>query len=180
MALSLLFCFPSFVHAEAARGALRTLIEGPLTQLAGSLQVVSTVRAQNAMHASLQPTDITALDARWRAGDATLVQPVMGNDLSSFLTAWAAQGGGLYTEIFVMDDKGLNVGQSAITSDYWQGDEEVFTHAFGGELHVSPPYLDDSTGRYQVQVSLPVRDEQQRIIGVLAVGVDEAKLAPAP
>lgn len=172
----LLLCF-SPANAESAKGALRSLIENPLTTLAASLQVVSTVRAQNAMHAELTMPDISDLDTRWRAGDATLVKPVMDNDLSSYLTAWAARWNGLYTEIFVMDSKGLNVGQSVVTSDYWQGDEEVFRHASGGELHVSKPYLDESTGKQQIMVSLPVRDEQQRIIGVLAVGIDEGKLA---
>src|SRR5690606_6538453 len=89
--------------------------------------VLEAVRAQNAKHASIGQADIEALDkqcrAETKAGDKALINGVVNNKLSAFLKQKVAASGGLITEIFVMDDKGLNVGQSDITSDYWQGDE---------------------------------------------------------
>jgi hypothetical protein len=37
----------------------------------------------------------------------------------------------MITEMFVMDAKGLNVGQSDVTSDYWQGDEAKWQKTYG-------------------------------------------------
>ena len=75
-----------------------------------------------------------------------------------------------------MDAKGLNVGQSAITSDFWQGDEAKFrdTYLVGADaLHFSEIELDESTGRYQAQISFTVSDEATgESLGAVTVGVD--------
>ena len=165
------------LRADPAAGDFQTLVDGPLRDLSQSLQVISTLRAQNAMHKNVTNDTVRELDVRWRQGDTELIHAVMDNDLSSYLTAYAARSGGLYSEIFVIDDKGLNVGQSAVTTDYWQGDEAFFQHAFAGESHVGLQELDESTQKQQIKVSLPVRDEEGHIMGVLAVGVDADRFA---
>lgn len=165
------------VHAKPAEGVIKSLIDGPLGELANSLAVVSSLRAQNTMHQSLTDQQIQELDTRWRAGDTSLITPVLTNDLSTYLIAYAQKSDGLYGEIFVIDRKGLNVGQSAVTSDYWQGDEEIFIHAFADEQHVSPPTYDESTAMEEIKVALPVKDETGAILGVLAVGINAAKIA---
>jgi hypothetical protein len=173
-------CLATASHAFPAQGALKQMITGPLQDLAQSLPVITTVRAQNSMHLRITSEDIATLDARWRKGDQSLIGPVMENDLSAYLTNYARQSEGLYSEIFVIDQHGLNVGQSAITSDYWQGDEEIFTHAFAGEAHVSPVAFDEYSKLDLIKVSLPVRNEDGEIIGVLVVGVDPEKLPIQP
>jgi serine/threonine protein kinase len=51
-----------------------------------------------------------------------LIDSLLKNELSAFLAKKKAESKGLLTEIFVMDNKGLNVGQSDVTSDYgWPG-----------------------------------------------------------
>src|SRR3546814_14062372 len=88
--------------------------------------VIDAIKAQNAKHASLAQDKIDALDKQWRAetkaGAKPLIDSVIGNPLSAYLKKKEADSKGLVTEIFVMEDKGLNVGQSDVTSDYWQGD----------------------------------------------------------
>ncbi|MEM9268058.1 MAG: hypothetical protein AAGA78_03855, partial [Pseudomonadota bacterium] len=84
------------------------------------------------------------------------------------------------TEVFVMDNKGLNVGQSEITSDLWQGDEAKWQETFGevqGTMHVSDVEFDESTGFYQTQVSMPALDPVTgEALGAITFGVNIAPL----
>ena len=79
-----------------------------------------------------------------------------------------------------MDALGLNVAASAATSDYWQGDEAKWQETFGngsGEIHISEVEFDDSTGSYQSQVSLPIRDpDTNELIGAITFGVNVQSL----
>ena len=105
-----------------------------------------------------------------------MIDDILGNSLSGFLKAKKEEGDGLFTEIFVMDNKGMNVGQSDITSDYWQGDEAkwIKTYAKGAAaLHIGKVKEDESTQTFQSQVSLSIVDPKDgRVIGAITVGVN--------
>lgn len=140
--------------------------------------VISTIKAQNAENAALTQAEIDALDKQWRAetksGSGPLIDAKLGNSLSSYLKKVKEDSQGVYTEIFVMDDKGLNVGQSDVTSDYWQGDEAKWqkTYQAGPDaIHVSDVEQDESTQVYQAQVSMPVVDGGA-VIGAVTVGIN--------
>ena len=109
-----------------------------------------------------------------------MIQALMANALSSFLTLKKQSGGGLYTEIIVMDNKGLNVGQSDVTSDYWQGDEDKWRKTFlvgPKSMHIDDIGRDESTHRLQSQISLPVVDPvTKKPIGAITVGIDVSRL----
>lgn len=96
--------------------------------------IIEAIKAQDAANAKLSEADIEALDKKWRAevdgSDHSMIDGVLGNALSKFLQAKKEASGGKITEIFVMDAKGLNVGQSDVTSDYWQGDEAKFQKSY--------------------------------------------------
>jgi hypothetical protein len=85
------------------------------------------------------------------------------------------------TEIFVMDNKGLNVGQSDITSDYWQGDEAKWqkTYSVGASaIHISDVAKDESTQSFQSQLSLPVVDPaNNQVIGAVTIGINVEQIA---
>ena len=80
------------------------------------------------------------------------------------------------TEIFVMDNKGLNVGQSDITSDFWQGDEAKWQKTFQAApktMFVDEVEMDDSTQRFQTQISIAITDpDTGENIGAVTIGVD--------
>src|SRR3546814_2819111 len=61
------------------------------------------------------------MDKDWRAQtDASskpMIDAVMGSSLSKYLRQQQEATQGTATEIFVMDNRGLNVGQSEVTSD---------------------------------------------------------------
>src|SRR3546814_10661759 len=75
-----------------------------------------------------------------------------------------------------MDDKGLNVGQSDVTSDYWQGDEAKWqkTYSVGpNAIFVDKVDQDESTQKFQTQVSMSVVDPASgKAIGAVTVGLD--------
>lgn len=152
----------------------KSLYETKISAWLNDASVISAIKAQNEKHAALSQEDVDALDKKWRADDATVIDPTLNNDLSTYLQGVVEGGEGLYSEIFVMDNKGLNVGQSAKTSDYWQGDEAKFTETFGkgdGAVHVSEVEFDESSQTYQVQLSFTI-SENGAPIGAATIGVD--------
>lgn len=142
--------------------------------------IISAIRTQNTEHAELQQEQIDALDTQWRAesGGASgpLITKVTTNELSAFLKDIKNDGEGLVTEIFVMDNKGLNVGQSDITSDFWQGDEAKWQKTFQAApktMFVDDVEMDDSTQRFQTQISIAITDpDTGKNIGAVTIGVD--------
>jgi hypothetical protein len=81
--------------------------------------------------------------------------------MTTYVTRLTARSGGLVSEIFVMDNKGLNVGQSSITSDYWQGDEAKYQQTFAvgsGAVLVDEVEVNEKTGHRFRQVSFTLSD----------------------
>jgi hypothetical protein len=141
--------------------------------------VISAIKAQNEKTAALGDADIEALDQKWRAeveaADKPMIADVLGNDLSKFLQEKQAGSNGVISEVFVMDAKGLNVGQSDATSDYWQGDEAKFQKSFGAGkdvIFVDEVEKDESTQALQSQASVTISDESGTPIGAVTVGIN--------
>ena len=123
-----------------------------------------TLRAWNDKHADLTQDDINRMDQDWRkqteGAQKPLIAEILGAPLSSMLLRHQADSGGQLIEAFVMNRHGLNVGQSAVTSDYWQGDEAKFKQSFGrgaDAVHYGEVEVKDS-GRRAQQVSLTITD----------------------
>ena len=143
--------------------------------------IISSIKAQNEKHANLTHEQIIDLDQQWRTevksdGGKPLVNAVLSNELSSFLKKIQNKHLTTYTEVFVMDNKGLNVGQSVVTSDYWQGDEDKWkeTYLKGADAkHIAPIEKDPSTGKDQTQISFSVSDpETNEPIGAVTIGIN--------
>lgn len=142
--------------------------------------VIAAVRAQNQSHSGLTQSQIDKMDKKWRsetsAGGGAMISGVLGNELSKYLSGVKNDGRGIYTEIFVMDNKGLNVGQSDVTSDYWQGDESKWkkTYLVGPDaVFIDEVEFDESTQTFQSQLSLPVVDPiTGETVGAVTVGVN--------
>lgn len=139
-------------------------------------EVIAAIQAQNAANATLTEAGIDALDRQWRAEAKTfggaLVNATMSNEASAFLRGFKAASGGVIAEIFIMDNKGLNVAQTDPTSDYMQGDEDKWqkTYAVG-------PWrtFTDAPEEGVVQVSLTAVDADKPI-GAMTVGINIDKL----
>jgi hypothetical protein len=141
--------------------------------------IISAIKAQNATNAKLSDADILALDKKWRAevdsSSRATIDSVLNNALSKLLVEKKEKSEGAITEIFIMDAKGLNVGQSDITSDYWQGDEAKFKKSFGvgkNALFVDEVEKDESSQTLQSQASVTISDESGTPIGAVTIGIN--------
>lgn len=145
--------------------------------------VTMSVQAQNERRAGLDQAGIDALDAQWRAerkaDDQPLIAATLSSPASSYLTQVQAGSGGLYGALFVMDAYGLNVGQSAVTSDYWQGDEAKFSKTYPvapDAVFIDEPEFDDDLKVWLVQVNLTL-SENGKAIGAATVELNANELA---
>jgi len=165
---------------EAYTQALNELVNSTVVKIVNNPVLQSSVKAQNDKHATLSQTSIDDLDKKWRAesaaSDKPLISNVLSNKLSKYLLQVKEESQGLFTEIFVMDNKGLNVGQSDVTSDYWQGDEAKWQKTFSvgaGAVHISDVSKDESTQEIQVQLSVAVSDvDGGAVIGAITLGIN--------
>ncbi len=171
---------PTTSVAQDYKVAVANLIDTEIRGWSQSDEVIDAVNKQNEASASLSQGDIDKQDKAWRAetkgGDQKMINAVLSNSLSTYLKGVKDKSEGKYTEIFVMDMKGLNVGQSDVTSDYWQGDEAKWQKTYGAGpsgVLVDEVEFDDSSQTYQSQVSIAVVDPSTgKAIGAVTVGVN--------
>jgi len=181
--------FGALVFATAAaandfRPAMEAFHASTIEGWASADVIVEAITAQNTVTAGYSDADITALDEAWMAEVGTsstpTISPVVENPLAEFLREQVAASGGLITEVFVMDARGLNVAASHVTSDYWQGDEAKHSETYmagPGAMHFSDIELDESTQRYQGQISVTITDPATgQPVGAMTIGVDAEAL----
>lgn len=143
-----------------------------------------SVEAQTAAYGALPQETIDALDTQWRAereaDDKPLISATLSSPLSNYLTRMQAGALGLYTEIFITDANGLNVGQSAITGDYWQGDEAKFTNTFPvgpDAVFIDEAEWDEDWQIWRAQLNMSIPNEDgTRAIGAATIEVNLTEL----
>lgn len=131
--------------------------------------IIAAVRSSNEKNASLTQADITRLDQEWQ--DATDASPFITNLLTNATSQRLIAFQNLYPEfkeVFVADARGLNVGQTDKTSDYYQADESWWVDSYnkgrGKSLHGAIEF-DESSQTEAISIYVPVMD------GARAIGV---------
>lgn len=164
--------------------AMASFLETNIAAWAQDPVIIDAIRAANAVTAGYSADQIEAMDLAWRAevgaGDTPTITPILTNAAADFLRDQVAQSGGAISEVFIMDQVGLNVAASAVTSDMWQGDEAKFIETYGngaGSVHYGEVEFDDSSQTYQGQISIAITDPQTgELLGAMTVGVDAEAL----
>jgi hypothetical protein len=164
--------------------AIQSFLETEIAPRTADARLAEAIMAQNAATAGYTQADIDGLDQTWRAevgsADSALIRSVLDHAASTLLREWVEASGGAISEVFVMDARGLNVASSALTSDYWQGDEEKFTETFPkgpDAVHISEIEFDESTQTYQSQVSVSLVDPATgQVVGAMTVGLNADRL----
>ncbi|MQX35405.1 hypothetical protein [Roseospira navarrensis] len=175
---------PGLSQANEFKPQIEALLDSGVRPWLSDPVLIDAIKAQNADHADITQSEIDALDQQWRAeadaGSGPLLDSVMDNDLSAFLVEKKQGLDGTASEIFVMDDVGLNVGQSDITSDYWQGDEAKWqqTYQAGPDAtFIDDVEFDDSAEAFLSQASITIVDpETGAPIGAITIGLNVEKL----
>lgn len=149
-------------------------------------EIVSlSILAQNKRLGDLTEERILQLDKQWRAerevADKPLISATLSSPLSLYLSRVQGRSVGLYAEIFVMDKNGLNVGQSSITSDFWQGDEAKFqkTYDVGPDaVFIDEAEWDKDFNIWRAQVSYTLVDKTtKQKIGAITIELNLTELA---
>ena len=164
---------------------IRAAFESQIKPWLGDPAVVEAIKQQNEKTSGLSDADIEGLDQEWRAqakaGGGPMIEEVLSGALSDYLKQKKGQIGAVVTEMFVMDAKGLNVGQSDVTSDYMQGDEAKWqkTYQAGADaIFVDEVEFDDSTESFQSQISATVTDPATgEPIGAITIGINVEELS---
>lgn len=164
--------------SELERHHLKHLVRVHLQRWGRSQSLLDSLR-RNA-GPTLQPAAISDLDQQWRNELESPRQPLIDSirqlPASALLAGIQRQHAPLFNELILTDQRGLIVGMSEVTSDYWQGDEAKFNNARTlkpDQLLIEPISYDASTQSFQVQVSAPLHDPQQRdFLGVLTLGIN--------
>ena len=158
--------------------------QGQLREVAQNPALIAAIMAQNQVSAGYDAAKIDELDKQWRAevdaASKPMIDATLANEASKYLVGVQAESAGLFTEIFATDAVGLNVAQSTVTSDYWQGDEDKFTLSFGAgadAVALGEVEQDESTQTFQSQVSITITDPATGApIGSITAGVDLSML----
>jgi hypothetical protein len=162
----------------------QTFAQTEIKKWAADPDIVAAINAANTERAGDDQAKIDGLDKQWKAEVGAAAHPLIdataANPASVKLKAICDGQGGLVTEAFVMDAKGMNVGMCDATSDYWQGDEAKWQKTFSAgpdAVFVDDVEQDESTQKFQVQTSITVVDPASgKAIGAMTVGLDAESL----
>ncbi|MCJ8325445.1 MAG: cache domain-containing protein [Rhizobiales bacterium] len=174
----------SAMAAGAHVAPLEAYAQDTVAQWIANSVIIDAIKAQNIANADLTEAQIIDLDNVWRAEtDASsrpMIDEILANAVSALLANYKDASMGMVTEIFIMDNKGMNVGQSDVTSDYWQGDEGKWqkTYLVGPEaVFVDEVEMDESSQTLQSQLSMSIVDPASgEVIGAITVGVNVDEL----
>ena len=148
-----------------------------IINMAQDPQIISFVRRANEKNQDLSNSAINRLDERWQRteGIDDFIKPFITNDTALFLVAFQEKND-VFSEIFVTDKKGLIVGETNKTSDYYQADEEWWVQTFNegrGKEFFGEIEYDESSRSEAIPIYVPVFDpDSQEVIGVIKAVCD--------
>lgn len=133
---------------------------GILAALGVRQEFIKGVRSANEENSGLSAADITRLDEEWLASKnaGALVQKLMSNDIAKQLLSFQSEHQN-FREVFVTDSRGLNIGLTNKTSDYYQADESWWAAAYsdgaGKPFHGNIEF-DQSSQAEAISIYVPV------------------------
>jgi hypothetical protein len=140
-------------------------------------RIIEKVRISNYNNRKLSLSDILKIDEKWRETEG------VDDFIKSFLTNEAAQHlidfqekHDEFVEIFITDKKGLIVGETNKTSDYYQADEQWWIKAYNqetGKTYYGKIEYDESAMAESIPIYVPVIDPGiNKAIGVIKAVCD--------
>lgn len=143
-----------------------------LTAISSNPVVISGVQKSNKDNQKLTQALINQMDQNWRKNDADsdVIKPFLTNTVAVELSKFQETHRDL-EEIFVTDQRGLNVGQTNKTSDYFQSDEEWWTDAYDsgkGRSYYGEIEFDESSQTEAVALYAPIVEPGSgKVIGII-------------
>lgn len=139
---------------------------------------VKETKAQNAKGVSLD--EIKRIDKEWKEAEDELdIHVEKTSNACAQAVVKLVKANSAILEAFVMDNQGANVGQNALTSDYWQGDEAKWQNSYNkgkGGVDVGDVEFDKSVNAQIQQISLPIIDVDGKVVGAICYGINTDSL----
>ena len=173
------------ISTGIARSLSRILseeIEG-LDVYASTPAVQKAIEASNARFAAMSEEEMSAFfevrDKEWLLQNpgSGIARGLLSSEASQELTEAARHDTGL-AEIFVTNRFGGLVAASAMTSDYYQADEDWWIKAFDegrGKEIVSDFAYDESAGLVGLTLAVPIKNRANQVIGVSKAVLSRAR-----
>lgn len=157
---------------------VKTFVVDKLIPVCANAKLAAETAAQNAKGMTLE--EIQKIDKEWQgAVEVTPIQKEKTTNACAVELKDIASKATVLSEVFVMDNQGGIVGETEVTSDYWQGDEAKWRNSYAdgkGGVDVGKVSFDVSAGMQLQQVSLPILDASGAVIGAVTFGIDISKL----
>lgn len=172
---------PSIAFADGHEAKIKKYVDAHVRSWLASQEIIDAVDQQNINNLGITDSEIDRLDQRWRKErlrpSGSFINSVMGNQFSAFLRGIKAASKGVITEIFVMDNVGLNVGQTNGTGDFMQGDEDKWqkTYLVSADA-IFIDAVEEEDGMHIAQVSLTVARPNKARLGAVTIGINVDKL----
>lgn len=117
---------------------------------------------------NLSTSEITDKDNMWKQAfvnqqPQAFIDNLLNNNLSMALKKIQANSPNI-VELFVTDSKGVLLGASVMTSDYYQGDESKIIALANTESFISDAHFDSSTRHFQVHFSIRIPEANGLIL----------------
>lgn len=176
-----------FAVTDYEQQIIKDLLQSKIEQWKRLPLLSATLMKHNLQNEAMDTQAILERDGSWISAflrnDQSYAEEFIDRDLSTELRELKKQTQGIITEIIVIDERGINVAVSDMTSDYWQGDEEKFINVVGKPvnfMHFGAIIYDESTKRFQLHLSVPLYSEEPggviaKFLGIMVVGVDVEK-----
>lgn len=173
-----------FAISEFEKLQIRELLQRKIERWKRLPKLEDFLIAQNLKNKRVSQREIDERDKKWvqafQQNDFSYPLEMVDQELSAQLREIKKQSLDMITEIIITDARGLNLAISDMTSDYWQGDEDKFTEAYGkpaNTLYFGDITYDESTKRFQIQLSVPLYTEEKfEPLGTMIFGVDVEKV----
>ncbi|GAA5215677.1 hypothetical protein GCM10025776_13200 [Corallincola platygyrae] len=124
--------------------------------------------------------DVATLDQMWlQSENEDLALRIINSKSSQRLRSLTSLSDELITEAIVSNQRGLGVGITRLTTDFWQGDEAKFINPSNApeQLHLSDIDYDSSTRSFLVHASKAMLDpESGEFIGSITLGINISAL----
>jgi hypothetical protein len=152
-----------FAVTDYEHQLIKDLLQSKIEQWKRLPGLNAALTKHNLQNQGLNTQTILERDNDWAdafaRNDLSYAERFIDQDLSADLRELKRQVQGIITEIIVMDERGINVAISDMTSDYWQGDEGKFMEVVGKPadfMSFGAIIYDESTKRFQLHLSVPL------------------------
>ena len=148
-----------------------------LKNIATNPQIIEIIKKFNKKNQKISISDFLKDDKKWKEtkGINDFIKPFIINECAQFLIEFQEQYDE-FPEIFITDEKGLIVGETNKTSDYYQADEQWWIEAYNdgiGKIYYGVIEYDESAHAEAIPIYIPVMDSQdKKAIGVIKAVCD--------